>query len=132
MAWQRFLLESTGLRSSRSLSFLSIGSITTQLATPARGQERVTDPNSQLAPGLALNRPGNCLVKAPAPWPAPAPPDAGDVQGRERSAPGTPVTEQHRRQRGPHAGQAPLGHPRAATKGGVGGDQVPDNAPTLH
>lgn len=83
-------LESTGLPSSCSFSFL-IASITTQLATLARGQQRVTDPNLQGALGVGFNRVGNCLVKTPAPQPTPAPPDAADPRAASAELQGCPL-----------------------------------------
>lgn len=90
VSWQQFLLESTGLPSSCSFSFL-IASITTQLATLARGQQRVTDPNLQGALGVGFNRVGNCLVKTPAPQPTPAPPDAADPRAASAELQGCPL-----------------------------------------
>lgn len=118
--WQQFLLESIGLPSSCSLSFL-VASITTQLATLAHSQQRVTDPNLQGALGVGFNRLGNCLVKTPAPQPTPAPPDAADSRAASAAPQGCPLqsstqgSEVHTQ-----------GHPRAAVR------EAPDNAPTLH
>ena len=106
------LLESTGLPSSYSLSFL-VASITTQLATFARGQQRVTDPNLQGALGVGFKRLGNCLVKTPASQPTPAPPDAADPRAASAALQGCPLqsttqgSEVHTQ-----------GHPRAAVRGG--------------
>lgn len=111
VSWQQFLLESTGLPSSCSLSFL-VESITTQLATLARGQQRVTDPNLQGALGVGFNRLGNCLVKTPAPQPTPAPPDAADPRAASAALQRCPLqsstqgSEVHTQ-----------GHPRAAVRG---------------
>lgn len=110
--WQQFLLESTGLPSSYSLSFL-VASITTQLATLARGQQRVTDPNLQGALDVGFKRLGNCLVKTPASQPTPAPPDAADPRAASAALQGCPLqsttqgSEVHTQ-----------GHPRAAVRGG--------------
>lgn len=108
---QQFLLESTGLPSSCSLSFL-VASITTQLATLARGQQRVTDPNLQGTLGVGFNRVGNCLVKTPAPQPTLAPPDAADPRAASAALQGCPLQSSTQ-----GSDVHTQGHPRAAVRG---------------